>query len=236
MASPTSSLSRSALRARDALVLQHLHLADAIASAAAHRLFPLVERDDLLQVARESLVRSAPRCRDGKPAEPYLRRCIQGALHHHLRDRVRLMRVPRSLHEQSQCPLRHFSLDASVDTEPCLLCPVSIGLNAAQSDCRRNLLDQLACPEPEPAISEAIHDLALEQLVDQLPADHATALRLTVLEGLSLRATGRQLGISAMTVRRTQQRAIAAFLQQLGAEVREQALITFCMHNAYTIN
>jgi hypothetical protein len=70
---PSRQQKVSALRACDALVLQHLPLADAIASAAAHRLFPLVERDDLLQVARESLVRSAPRCRTGEPAEPYLR-------------------------------------------------------------------------------------------------------------------------------------------------------------------
>jgi DNA-directed RNA polymerase specialized sigma subunit len=85
------ALSRSALRARDALVLEHLPLADAIASAAARRLFPLVEREDLIQVAREALVRSAPRCRAGEPAGPYLRRCITEALQHHLRDRVRLV-------------------------------------------------------------------------------------------------------------------------------------------------
>jgi len=57
VASPASSprrqqqppaLSRSALRARDALVLEHLPLADAIASRTAGRLFPLVEREDLI--------------------------------------------------------------------------------------------------------------------------------------------------------------------------------------------
>jgi hypothetical protein len=58
MASPASSLSCSALRAHDALVLEHLPLADSIASAAARRLFPLVEREDLIKVAREALVRS----------------------------------------------------------------------------------------------------------------------------------------------------------------------------------
>jgi len=42
MAAP---LSRSALRARDALVLQYLSLADAVASAVARRFFPLVERE-----------------------------------------------------------------------------------------------------------------------------------------------------------------------------------------------
>ncbi len=209
MASPLSpsrqkqqaqSLSRTALRARDALVLEHLPLADAVASAAARRLFPLVEREDLIQVAREALVRSAPRCRVGEPAEPYLRRCIQGALQHHLRDRVRLVRVPRRLHEQGQCPLGHISLDAQPDGEPCLL-------------------DQLAAPEAEPAISEAINGLALEQLVDQLPAAQATALRLTVLEGLSLRAAAERLEISCMSVQRAQKKAIAALRQQLGGGV-----------------
>jgi len=65
MAAP---LSRSALGACDALVLEHLSLADAVASAVARRFFPLVEREVLIQVAREALVRSAPRCRAGEPA------------------------------------------------------------------------------------------------------------------------------------------------------------------------
>ena len=205
VASPASSsrrqqqstpLSRSALRARDALVLEHLPLADALASAAARRLFPLVEREDLIQVAREALVRSAPRCRAGEPAGPYLRRCITGAMQHHLRDRVRLVRIPHRLHEQGQCALGHFSLDASGDGEPCLL-------------------DQLASPEPELGSSEAEQQLALEQLVEQLPAAQATALRLTLLEGLSLRAAAERLQISAMSVQRAQKKAIAALRQQL---------------------
>jgi RNA polymerase sigma factor (sigma-70 family) len=207
MASPLSpsrrkqqaqALSLTALKARNALVLEHLPLADAIASATARRLFSLVEREDLIQVAREALVRSAPRCRAGEPAAPYLRRCITGALQHHLRDRVRLVRVPRRVHEQGQCPLGHSSLDARADGEPCLL-------------------DQLASPEAEPASSEAIHGLALEQLVDQLPAAQATALRLTVLQGLSLRAAAERLEISVMSVQRAQKKAIAALRQHLEA-------------------
>jgi DNA-directed RNA polymerase specialized sigma24 family protein len=142
-------LSSSALQARDALVLEHLPLADAIASVMAQRLFLLVERDDHIQVAREALVSSAERCRSGEPAEPYLRRCITGALHHHLRDRVRLVRISRRQHEQSTCPLGHASLD---------VCP----------DGETSLLDQLEAPAAE---------LALEQLVEQLPAAQATALR-----------------------------------------------------------
>ena len=100
----SQALSRAALQAREALVLQHLPLADAIASGVAARLFPLVEREDLIQVAREALVRVLPRCTAGRPPAPYLRRCIEGAIKHHLRDRVRLVRVPRRVHEQGPCP------------------------------------------------------------------------------------------------------------------------------------
>ena len=174
-------LSRSTLLARDALVLEHLPLADALASAAAWRLFPLVEREDLIQVAREALVRSAPRCRAGEPAGPYLRRCITGALQHHLRDRVRLVRISRREHEKGTWPLGHTSLDAPAAGE-------------------LSLLEQLAAPVAEPTLEASLTGPALEQLVDQLPAAQATALRLTVLEGLSLRAAAAQLQISPMAV------------------------------------
>jgi RNA polymerase sigma factor (sigma-70 family) len=160
---------------RDALELEHLPLADAIASA--WRLFPLVEREDLIQVAREALARSAPRCRAGEPAGPYLRRCITGALQHHLRDRVRLVRISRREHEKGTWPLGHTSLDAPFAGE-------------------LSLLEQLAAPVAEPMLEASLTGPALEQLVEQLPAAQATALRLTVLEGLSLRAAAAQLQIS----------------------------------------
>ena len=109
---------------------------------------------------------------------------------------MRLVRIPHRLHQQGQCPLGHFSLDASADGEPCLL-------------------GQLASPEPEPASSSAELQLALEQLVEQLPAAQATALRLTLLEGLSLRAAAARLAISAMSVQRAQKKALAALRQRL---------------------
>jgi RNA polymerase sigma factor (sigma-70 family) len=205
MASPDSSprrqqrsprLSRSALRAHNALVLEHLSLADAIASATARRLFPLVEREDLIQVAREALVRSATRCRAGEPAAPYLRRCIAGALQHHLRDRVRLVRISRREHEKGTWPLGHTSLDVPAAGES-------------------SLLEQLAAPAAEPTLEASLPGPALEQLVEQLPATQATALRLTVLEGLSLRQAATRLEISPMAVQRAQKKALAALRQQL---------------------
>jgi len=193
---PAAALSRSALKSRDVLVVEHLPLADSIASATARRLFPLVEREDLIQVAREALVRSAPRCRAGEPAGPYLRRCIAGALQHHLRDRVRLVRISRREHEKGTWPLGHTSLDAPVAGE-------------------LSLLEQLAAPVAEPSLEPSFTEPALEQLVEQLPAAQATALRLTVLEGLSLRAAAAQLQISPMAVQRAQKKALATLRQQL---------------------
>ncbi len=104
-----------------------------------------------------------------------------------------------------QIPLSHSSLDGGADGEGCLL-------------------DQLASPPSElPEVGAAE---ALEPLVEQLPAAQATALRLTVLEGMSLRAAASQLGISAMAVshrevrlaaQRAQKKALAALRQQLCA-------------------
>jgi RNA polymerase sigma-B factor len=170
-------------------------MADAIASAIARRLFPLVEREDLIQVAREALVRSAPRCRAGEPTWPYLHRCITVALQRHLCDRVRLVRISRREHEKGTVPLGHTSLDAPAAGE-------------------LSLLEQLVAPAIEPTLEASLTGPALEQLVEQLTAAQATALRLTVLEGLSLRAAAAQLQICPMAVQRAQKMALAALRQQ----------------------
>ena len=112
------------------------------------------------------------------------------------------MRISRREHEKGTCPLSHISLDAQVDGE-------------------HSLLDQLEAPAAELASALGAEELALEQLVEQLPAAQATALRLTLLEGLSLRAAGLKLGISAMAVQRAQKKAIAALrLQLVGGGLR----------------
>ena len=64
-------------------------------------------------------------------------------------------------------------------------------------------------------MSDAMNGLAMEQLVDQLPAAQATALRLTVLEGLSLRQAATRLEISCMSVQRAQKKALVALRQRL---------------------
>ena len=57
--------------------------------------------------------------------------------------------------------------------------------------------------------------MALGQLVEQLTAPRAMALRLTILEGLSLRQSASQLQISAMSVHRAQKKALEALQHHL---------------------
>jgi RNA polymerase sigma factor (sigma-70 family) len=164
-------------------------------------------------VAREALVGSAHRCRVGEPAELYLRRCITGALQYHLRDRVRLVRIPIARMTRASA---RWGTSASMPQQKAS--PLSADIeNWASFGCRLtpSMLDQLAAPEAESHCGDAVDGLALEQLVEQLPAAQATALRLTVLEGLSLRQAAERLEISCMSVQRAQKKALVALRQRL---------------------
>ena len=55
----------------------------------------------------------------------------------------------------------------------------------------------------------------MEALLDRLPAAQAAIIRLSVLEGQSLRQIGQQLGMSAMSVQRHRQRGLAALKAEL---------------------
>ena len=87
----------------------HLPLADRIAAGFHRRYADRVELDDLRQEARLELVRAASRAEGPRP-EPYLCRCIAGALRHYLRDRALLVRLPAK--RRDAAPWRYTSLDA----------------------------------------------------------------------------------------------------------------------------
>jgi hypothetical protein len=72
-------------------------------------------------------------------------------------------------------------------------------------------IDQLEAPEQEQLREGA----GVEALLDRLPAGQAAIIRLSVLEGQSLRQIGHQLGMSAMSVQRHRQRGLAALKAEL---------------------
>lgn len=201
----TTTLPAPQRQRRDAIALAHLHLADSIAAAFHRRFSPLLERDDLIQIAREALLLSASRCDSSRNPAPYLRRCIHGALLHHLRDGVRLVRISRRAHEQGHWPLKHLSLDQPVTDG---LCPLDLLPEPLNNPAARHT--QADPPQPP-----AIH--AIEPLLDCLPAAQAAAFRLTLLDGLSLQAAAQRLGCSRSSVHRHRHQALRSLRQQLTA-------------------
>lgn len=202
----TSASRRSANRQRDALVLAHLQLADNQARWFHRRSRGLIERDDLFQVAREALVRATARLDATVPPEPYLKRCIRGALLHHLRDQVRLVRIPRRLHESGIFPFEHRSLDA----------PHPEGGTWLERLPADAAAEPQSCGTAGAALPSALEQ-DLELLVEQLPAAQAAAVRLTVLQGGSLRSAARQLGVSATTAMRHRRQGLEHLRKALAA-------------------
>ncbi len=191
-------MSPPSLGHRDALVHAHLPLADGIATGFARRYADLVERDDLIQEARLELVRAAARCQGNRPA-PYLRRCITGALQHHLRDRALLVRLPAR--RRDAIPWRHLSLDGPL--------PVELAGRLEQ-----RLIAKEQGPQGESEIAEEL-SIRIDALLAALPPAQATAVRLTLLQGLSLREAAAQLGVSRSTVHRAQRQGLVALREQL---------------------
>jgi len=196
--------STSTIQRRDALVRRFLPLVDALARRHHNRFSDLLERDDLIQVARLALVQAAARITEERTAPAYLKRCITGALAHHLRDRSRLVRLPAR--RQSSWPWRHLSLDAPCrqgdsadDSDDACLCP----------------LDLLPAPPSNPA--QTADSGLVQQLLGLLPPRQAAAIRLTVLDGLSLREAAKSLGVSAASLCRARQEALEELRQLLGA-------------------
>ena len=201
-----SNLNRnSQLQRRDALIRRFLPLADGLARRFHRRFYDLLERDDLIQVARLSLVQAAERINDERTAPGYFKRCINGGLAHHLRDRSRLVRLPARA--QNAAPWQHLSLDA----------PLRQHGSAADTGTEPGLcrLDLLAAPESEATAAAAASEL--EQLLAQLQPRQAQALRLTLVDGHSLRQAARLLGVSAVTVCRERKRAIVQLRSALSA-------------------
>jgi RNA polymerase sigma-B factor len=108
-----------------------------------------------------------------------------------------MVRVSRREHEKSRPPFAHTSLDA------CLPCGTPfVDLLTA---------DPVTTDQADESPEE------LEALVEQLPAADAAALRLTLLQGMSLRQAGEALGVSVMTAQRRKERAVKAIREALQA-------------------
>ena len=182
------------LSARDALILEFLPLADASGGGFSRQFAGLIEREDAIQVARLALTTAVSRLSNRSTAQAFLRATITGALRHHLRDRVRLVRVSRREHEKGTTPFRHESLDQpQPKTGLCLLDLIPAEASAEQSE----------------------ESGKLEAMLDQLPANQAAVLRLHILQGLSIRQAAEAMGVSHTTAHRLERKALASLRAEL---------------------
>ena len=78
-------------------------------------------------------------------------------------------------------------------------------------------IDLLETPEQEETTTSDALAAELVQLVEQIPAGDAAALRLTVLQGHSIREAAAILGIAPMTASRRRSRAVDAIRYAMGA-------------------
>jgi RNA polymerase sigma-B factor len=166
-----------------------------VARAFARRYRSLVEAADVRQEAAMAALLALPRCEPGRDPAPFIRAHVRGHLAHYLRDRVRLVRVSRRAHERGGHALSHASLDA----------PLGDGLGP--------MLDIVAAPEVD---APAIDSDELEALLESLPASQAAAVRLTILQGLTVRQAGEALGISHTSAHRHQRAGLQALRESLG--------------------
>ncbi len=146
------------------------------------------------------------------PPEPYLRRCITGAIQHHIRNGVRLVRVSRRAHERGHWPFSHVSLDAPhpsgggswLDQLAAASAPAWIPSPASE----------LTPTDCSPDATGSTDDALIDALLDQLPAPQAAALRLTLLQGYSIRSAASSLGISATSIHRLRNTALRSLRAQ----------------------
>jgi len=173
------------------LVIGYLPVIDRLATRTAIRSKFVEYTDDLKQVAREALVRAAVRLVDrgitGSP-DNFLLLTAAGAMKHFIRDRIRIVRLPRQQHEAGTTSFSHTSLDQQLPHGGTLLDSVeSPGGSPLDAALRQELLDAIAT----------------------LSDGQADAIRLTFFAGYSLREAAERMGVSRQTVLRLRDSGLA---------------------------
>jgi len=215
---------------RDELVSAHLGLAEYLARRFGSRGEPL---DDLVQVASVGLLKAVDRFDPDRGLEfsTYATPTIVGELKRHFRDKGWAVRVPRrvqELHlalskvvsrlsqEHGRSPTITEIAETAQVTEEEVLEAIEAGhayrfasldAPAGGDDEAKSLATQLG--DPDPALENIEHRVALSPLIAQLPVRERTILHLRFFEGMTQSQIAEQLGISQMHVSRLLARSLA---------------------------
>ena len=198
-------------------ITSHLELVTPIAIGYACRTGQ--DRDDLIQVGRLGLIRAAQRFEPDKGiafpafAKPHIR----GAILHYLRDSIGLIKLPRRLQETAQSLIKQErgNPGAVAHNAPATK---RLALETYRSQTTWASIDGLqALRDCDPGTNDEWQSLlrrerreVLSQCWKELRPLEQQCLQSVVIEGLSLRCTALELGVSAVTVQRRVKQGLRA--------------------------
>jgi RNA polymerase sigma-B factor len=168
--------------------------------------------DDLTQVGYLGLIQASQRFKlnNGNSFPAFAKPHIRGAILHYLRDHLSLVRLPRGVEERA-IKIRGKDERTLNNIDRLILQNYKYKSNWIELDeeCvigKSNGSDDMEVKEQNQKIKWAIKKLAKnEQII----------IQLVIVEGNSLRKTGKVIGVSAMTVQRRLKRALAQLRELL---------------------
>ena len=128
---------------------------------------------------------------------------IRGASLHYLRDRVGLIRLPRSVEERA--------IQLMQSPEQLLNAQDALAIQHYRAKHQWVEFNDDVVDDNDPAMALVERSEVFDQISNvfrQIEKDEQLALQMVVIEGMSLRKTALQLGVSAMTVQRRVKRGL----------------------------
>ena len=206
-------MDKTCLKRRNRQIQDNLHLVQPIARHYAQQTG--LENDDLLQVGRLGLIKACNRydALRGANFPSFAKPHIRGAILHFLRDSVGLIRLPRAVEERAMRMMR--SPGGSVLSPADSLVVDHYRNKQHWVEFNDDLLNDT--PEGIELLERSEAWSRVKRLFRKLEKDDQCALQRVVIDGMSLRQTAQQLGISAMTVQRRVKRGLNSLSKELNA-------------------
>ena len=196
-------LNKHCFRRRNKQIQDNLHLVHPIARHYAERTGQ--DQDDLLQVGCLGLIKASNRyeAQRGTSFTSYAKPHIRGAILHFLRDKVGMIRLPRAVEERAMRVMRN--------PEGCINASDALAVHHYRHkhhwvEFNDDLVDE--APEGIEMVERSDTWMRIRAVFQNIPPQDQRALQMVVIDGMSLRKTARQLGISAMTVQRRVKRGL----------------------------
>ena len=196
-------LNRNCLRRRNRQIQDNLHLVRPIARHYSQQTGQ--DHDDLLQVGYLGLIKACNRFEPqrGNSFPSFAKPHIRGAILHFLRDKVGLIRLPRAVEERA--------IRITKDCDKCINATDALDVHHYRHknhwvEFNDDQVDET--PEGIETVERSEDWGRVRLMFRRIQPEEQNAIRMVVIEGMSLRVTAQQLGVSAMTVQRRVKRGL----------------------------